>query len=58
MTVTFSGEAATDVTVVDYRTLTCRTPAVAAAGSVDVVVTRPTGDEATVASGFTYEDES
>ncbi len=56
MTVTFGGKAATDVTVVDYRTLTCRTPAVAAAGSVDVVVTRPTGDEATLTGGFAFEE--
>lgn len=51
--VTFGGNAATSITVVDSNTITCETPA-GTAGSVDVVVTVD-GDSATLVNGFEYE---
>ena len=51
-TVTFSGVAATELTVVDDSMLTCKTPA-GAAGAVDVVVTNGNG-AGTLPGGFTY----
>ena len=50
--VTFSGVAATDVTVVDSTTITCTTPA-GSAGSASVVVTTPLGSNA-ANTLFTY----
>jgi hypothetical protein len=53
-TVTFRGQPARDVQVVDPHTLTCRTP-VSTSGSVEVVVSR--GSARTVlADAFTYFD--
>jgi hypothetical protein len=52
-TVTFGGVAATGVTIVDASTITAIAPT-HAAGSVDVVVTNPDGQSATLTGGFTY----
>jgi len=52
-TVTLGGVAATAVTFVSSMTLTTSTPA-HAAGSVDVVVTNPDTQNATLTSGFSY----
>jgi len=54
-TVTFGGSSATSVVVVSDTSITCVTPAHAAA-AVDVVVTNPDAQSDTLASGFTYED--
>jgi len=51
--VTFGGAAASGVTVLDSSTMTALTPA-HAAGAVNVVVTNPDAQSATLASGFTY----
>ena len=53
-TVSFGGAAATDVTVVNDRTLTVRTPP-HAVGVVDVVVTNGDGLSATLAGSYTYQ---
>ncbi len=52
-TVTFGGAAATSVTVVSATQITARTPP-HAQGGVNVVVTNPDGQSATLANGFTY----
>lgn len=52
--VTFGGDAATSVTVVNDTTVTCVTPA-HAAGAVDVVLTTPGGSD-TLVGGFTFAD--
>jgi len=51
-TVTFGGIAATDIVVVSVTEITCRTPAAAAAGPVNVVVVQTSGSSAPVV--FTY----
>jgi hypothetical protein len=55
LTVTFGGSDATSIVVVDAFTITCLTPA-HAVGSVDVVVTNPDGQAATLTNGFAYSD--
>jgi hypothetical protein len=52
--VTFDGVAATGVTVVDGRSITVVTPAMAAAKKVDVVVTNADGERAVGIASFTY----
>lgn len=52
-TVTFGGTLATAVVVVDAQTLTCTAPA-HVTGLVDIVVTNPNGQAATLALAFTY----
>lgn len=52
-TVSFGGTAATNVTVASATSITATTPA-HAAGAVDVVVTNPDGQKATLANGFTF----
>jgi hypothetical protein len=52
-TVTFGGNGATNVTVVNATTITCDTPA-GAAGAVNVVVTNPDLQTGTLTNGFTY----
>ena len=52
-TVTFGGAAATSVVVVSATTITANTPP-HAQGSVNVVVTNPDGQSATLANGFTF----
>ncbi len=52
-TVTFGGTAATNVVVVGGTQITATTPA-HAAGAVDVVVTNPDTQTATLSNGFTY----
>ena len=52
-TVTFGGAAAATVTVVSAASIVATTPA-HAAGAVNVVVTNPDFQSATVAAGFTY----
>jgi hypothetical protein len=52
--VTFDGDAATDVVVVSDTSITCTTPAHGSAEAVDVVVTRIAGVTATLTDGFTY----
>src|SRR5439155_788475 len=52
-TVTLGGTAATAVTVVSATTITATTPA-HAAGAVNVVVTNPDTQSATLANGFLY----
>jgi IPT/TIG domain len=52
-TVTFGGNAATNVVVVDINTITCTTPA-HAAGTVDVVVTNTDATTGTGTGLFTY----
>lgn len=54
--VTFDGNAATDVVVVDTETITCTTPA-GSAGAVDVVVTVGVRSE-TLSGGFTYTSDN
>lgn len=51
-TVTFGGNPASGLIVVNSTTITCSTPAVAA-GAVDVAVTT-TGGTGTLTGGFTY----
>jgi hypothetical protein len=53
-TVAFGGDPATNVTVVDASTITCRVPA-HGAGAVTVVVRNPDGQLATVPGGFVYD---
>lgn len=52
-TVTVGGAAATGVTVTSTTTLTATVPA-HAAGTVDIVVTNPNAQTATLTGGFTY----
>lgn len=52
-TITFGGTAATSVVFVNSTQLTAVTPA-KAAGAVNVVVTNPGGQSATLTNGFTY----
>ena len=52
-TVTFGGEAATDVRVASGSSISARTPA-HVAGDVDVKVRNPDGKEALLTHGFTY----
>ncbi len=52
-TVSFGGVAATSVVVVSATQITAKTPA-HAQGSVNVVVTNPDGQSATLAGGFTF----
>jgi IPT/TIG domain-containing protein len=52
-TVTFGGAAATSVVVASATQINANTPA-HAQGSVNVVVTNPDGQSATIASGFTF----
>ncbi len=62
-TVAFGGEEAYDVVVVTATLITATTPGVAVGGpakirvstQVDVVVTNPDGQSATLTNGFTYE---
>jgi hypothetical protein len=56
-TVTFGGAPATGVTVVNLTTITATTPP-HAAGTVDVTVTNPGGETATLSAGFVYEQLS
>jgi hypothetical protein len=53
-TVSVGGSAATGVTVVNATTITASTPA-HAAGVVNIVVTNPDNQSATLASAFTYQ---
>jgi regulation of enolase protein 1 (concanavalin A-like superfamily) len=53
-TVTFGGDAATGVTVVNDQSITCVTPAHATAETVDVVVTNPDVSSGTGAGLFEY----
>lgn len=53
--VTFGGEPAGELFFVDARTLEVTTPP-HAAGAVDVEVTNPDGQKATLAGAFTYEE--
>ena len=52
-TVTFDGNAATSIVVVNDTTITCDTPAGTAGSSVDVVVANDNGTT-TLSSGYTY----
>ena len=52
-TVTFDGNAATNVNVVSDTSITCDTPAGVSCGAVDVVVSNDNG-VATLSSAFTY----
>ncbi|MBN1417467.1 MAG: IPT/TIG domain-containing protein, partial [Planctomycetes bacterium] len=52
--VTFGGYAATEILIVSAGEITCRTPAVPAAGAVAVQVRNADGQRGTLASGFTY----
>jgi hypothetical protein len=52
-TVTFGGNAATNVTVVSSTSITATTPP-HAAGTVNVTVTNPNGQRDTLANGYTY----
>ncbi len=52
-TVTFGGTSATNVTVVSSTSITATTPA-HAAGTVNVVVTNPDSQNATLSNGYTY----
>jgi SLOG in TRPM, prokaryote/SMODS and SLOG-associating 2TM effector domain 1/IPT/TIG domain/Protein of unknown function (DUF4231) len=54
-TVQLGGVAATDVVVSDNTTIKAKTPA-HAAGTVDVVVTNPSTQSATLTEGFTYQE--
>jgi IPT/TIG domain-containing protein len=54
-TATFGGTAATSVRVIGPSSITATSPA-HAAGTVDLVVTNPDGQTATIASGFIYAD--
>jgi len=56
-TVTFGGDAATNVSVVDQNTITCDTPA-HAAGFVNVVVTNPDSETATKVNGYEFITKS
>jgi len=56
-TVQLGGVAATNVVVSNSTTITATTPA-HAAGAVNVVVTNPDGQSATLAAGFTYQAPS
>lgn len=53
-TVTFGGNAATSVVVVNKTTITCVAPAASAAGVVDVTVTNWRGQSGTLAAAFVY----
>src|SRR5207249_306777 len=53
-TITFGGVAATGVTFVNSASLTANTPA-HAAGAVDVIVTNPDTQSATLTNGYTYD---
>ncbi|MHC4944462.1 MAG: IPT/TIG domain-containing protein [Planctomycetota bacterium] len=53
-TVTFGGNTASNLTVVDVNTITCDTPA-HTAGTVDVTVTNGNGSD-TLTNGFTYHN--
>jgi hypothetical protein len=52
-TVTFGGNAATNVTIVSSNSITATTPP-HATGTVNVTVTNPNGQSATLVSGYTY----
>jgi hypothetical protein len=52
-TVTVGGAPCTDVVVLDEGVLTARTPP-GTAGAADVTITRPDGESATLALGFTF----
>jgi len=54
-TVTFGGNSAMSITVVNATTLTCDTPA-GTEGAVDVVVTNPDDQYGTLPGGFTYKE--
>ncbi len=54
-TATFGGAAATGVTFVNATTLTATTPA-HSAGNVNVVVTNPDAQNATLAAGYDYQN--
>jgi hypothetical protein len=55
MTVLFGEDSGTSVNVLDSETLSCVTPAAAAPGAVDVMITRFEGAEnATLSGAFTY----
>jgi hypothetical protein len=53
--VTFNGQPATSVVIVDRQTITCVTPAFAATGAVDVVVTRGSKSATLAGSFYVYE---
>lgn len=53
-TVTLGGAACTGVMVTGATALTCTTAARALPGAVDVVVTNPDGQKATLVGGYTY----
>ena len=53
-TIAIDGEFCSDVAWVDESTLTASTPAHAAGGPFDVVVTNPSGASAALADAFTY----
>jgi hypothetical protein len=52
-TLTFGGAAATNVVVVNSTTITAKTPA-HAGGAVNVTVTNPSSQSATLTNGYTY----
>lgn len=54
-TVRFGDRAGNQVLVVTRRTISVKAPAGAALGAVDVTVTNPDGQAATLAKAFTYE---
>lgn len=55
LTVTFGGVSATSIVVVSQFKITCLTPA-HAVGAVNVVVTNPDGQAATLTNGFSYSE--
>ncbi len=53
-TVSFGGTAATSVTVLSAASITCVTPAAGTPGAVNVTVTNPDTQSATLTNGYTY----
>ena len=56
-TVAIGGNAATDVVVVSATQITCVTPASAATGTKDVVVTNPGTETGTLTDGYIYVND-
>jgi hypothetical protein len=54
-TVAFGSQSATNVSVVSSTQLTCKAPASATAATVNVTVTNPDGQAATLANSFVYQ---